>query len=262
MTGLVSRWRKEVWRQSCRLPLAATCECVICGHRLRRYLPYRNGLSGMSPLMRGLDVIGSDVENFECPWCGAHDRERHLYLYMHATGLLPVASGARILHFAPERHLGRILAGGGPAQYIRGDLFPASPDIDRLDITAIAYPDDCFDLVLANHVMEHVPDDMTALAEVRRVLKSGGYAILQTPYSPRLTSTWSDPGIATAEARHLAYGQEDHVRLYGSDIFARFAAAGFESRVATHDALLPNVVAARYGVNAREPFMLFRKPVI
>jgi SAM-dependent methyltransferase len=214
----------------------------------------------MSPLMRALDVVGSDVENFECPWCGAHDRERHLFLYLRATGLLPVSTGARILHCAPERHLSRILANDRPAQYVRGDLFPTSPDIERLDITAIAYPDDNFDLVLANHVMEHVPDDMKALAEIRRVLKPGGNAILQTPYSVRLERSWSDPGIATAEARQLAFGQEDHVRLYGNDIFARFAAAGFESRVASHEALLPNVDAARYGVNPHEPFMLFRKP--
>jgi SAM-dependent methyltransferase len=214
----------------------------------------------MSPLMRALDVVGSDVENFECPWCGAHDRERHVLLYLRAAELLPLGTGTSILHFAPERHLARVLAEAKPALYVQGDLHPASPQIERLDITAIPYADNSFDLLLANHVMEHVPEDARALSEVLRVLKPGGYAVLQTPYSARLTSSWTDPGIDTDEARFWAFGQEDHVRLYGRDIFARFAAAGFESRVAAHADLLPGVDAVRFGVNEREPFMLYRKP--
>lgn len=214
----------------------------------------------MSPLLRALDIVGSDIENFECPWCGAHDRERHLFLFMRAAGLLPLPAGSNVLHFAPERHLARIMAEGRPDRYVRGDLFPTSPEIERIDITAIPYPDDTFDLVLANHVMEHVPDDMRGLAEVRRVLKPGGHAVLQTPYSARLINSWSDPGIDSDDARFLAFGQEDHVRLYGRDIFERFAAAGLESCVGTHADLLPDRDAVRFGVNPREPFMLFRKP--
>lgn len=260
ISSAIAEGRQNLLRLRSRLAIRGPAECVICHRCFGRFLPYRTGLAGMSPLMGALDVIGSDVENYECPWCGAHDRERHLFLYLRAAGLLPVAADARILHFAPERHLARILAEGMPAQYVRGDLFPTSPQIERLDITAIAYPDDNFDLVLANHVMEHVPDDMRALTELRRVLKPGAYAVLQTPYSASLVNSWSDPGINTASARQLAFGQEDHVRLYGRDIFTRFAAAGFEARVATHRELLPRVDTVRFGVNEREPFMLFRKP--
>lgn len=214
----------------------------------------------MSPLLRALNIVGSDVDNFECPWCGAHDRERHLFLYLRETGLLAELAGRDILHFAPERHLSRLIAGAAPARYVRGDLFPSSPDIERLDITAIPFSDGSFDLVLANHVMEHVADDLRALAEVRRVLRPGGRAILQTPFSTKLCHSWSDPGIDTDEARFLAYGQEDHVRLYGRDIFERFAAIGFEAAVGYHEALLPGVSGARHGVNVDEPFMLFRRP--
>lgn len=252
---------KAVWRLLARLPRLQRRECVVCGHRLGRFLPYRAGSAGMSPLTRALGVIGSDVDHFECPWCGAHDRERHLVLYLRAKRLLPLPAGLCILHFAPERHLAGILADSGPERYVRGDLFPAAPTVEKIDITAIAYPDATFDLVLANHVLEHVPDDARALAEVWRVLKPGGHAVLQTPYSGRLINSWSDPGIDTDEARRIAFGQEDHVRLYGRDIFGRIAAAGFESQVALHDELLPQVDPVRYGVNRREPFMLFRKPM-
>lgn len=259
VSSAISEGRHKLLRLWSRLAAHGSCECVICRHRFGRFLPYRNGRAGMSPLLRVLDIVGSDVENFECPWCGAHDRERHLFLYLRETGLLARLAGRDILHFAPERQLSRLLAEVAPARYVRCDLFPSSPDIARIDITAIPFADASFDLVLANHVMEHVADDRQALAEVRRVLRSGGQAILQTPYSARLHHSWSDPGIDTNEARFLAHGQEDHVRLYGCDIFDRFAAAGFEAVIGRHEMLLPGMSGARFGVNTSEPFMLFRK---
>jgi len=93
-----------------------------------------------------------------------------------------------------------------PARYIKCDLYPGTPEVERVDMLAIPYPDETFDLVIANHVLEHVTDDARALEEVRRVLKPGGYAILQTPFSPKLHSTWSDEGIDNDQARLQAYG--------------------------------------------------------
>jgi len=97
------------------------------------------------------------------------------------------------------------------------------------------------------------------LSEIHRVLKPGGMAILQTPYSSRLHRTWQDAGIDTPEARLQAYGQEDHVRLFGRDIFDRIVAAGFRSDVRLHSELLADVDPDIAGVNAAEPFFLFRK---
>jgi hypothetical protein len=75
-----------------------------------------------------------------------------------------------------------------------------------------------------------------------------------------LRRTWSDPGIDTDEARLQAYGQEDHVRLFGSDIFERFAAPFFEPEIRQHADLLADYDPIRHGVNSAEPFFLFRKP--
>lgn len=69
--------------------------CVLCEHKVWRFMPYRRGVRSVSPLMRALDVVGSDVEHFECPRCGSHDRERHLALYMRAVGMFDRLSGAR-----------------------------------------------------------------------------------------------------------------------------------------------------------------------
>ena len=49
------------------------------------------------------------------------------------------------------------------------------------------------------------------------------------------------------------------MRLYGSDIFARFESAGLASRVRTHAELLAQHDAYYNGVNPREPFFLFQK---
>lgn len=44
----------------------------------------------------------------------------------------------------------------------------------KLDIQDIPFPDECFDIVIANHMLYHVPDLQKAISEVRRVLKNGG----------------------------------------------------------------------------------------
>lgn len=239
------------------VPRPARRECVLCGHRVGRFMPYRGGRCTLPPLMRALEMIGSDVDNFECPRCGAHDRERHLLLYLQSSGLLASLPSLRILHFAPEWNLSRRIAEMVPVQYVKCDLYPGTADVQRVDIQAMPYADATFDMVIANHVLEHVGDDLKAVSEVARVLKPGGCAVLQTPYSDMLERTWSDPGIISDVARLQAYGQEDHLRLFGRDIFLRFSQFGLASRVSTHAELLEGSQPDLLGVNPREPFFLF-----
>lgn len=234
--------------------------CVLCGKRLSWFLPYRNGVASVPALIRELDLIGSDVSNFTCPWCFSHDRERHLFLYMQATGFLPDLDGRDVLHFAPEARLSRVIASAGTSRYVRCDLHPVEADVVHVDILAIPFADESFDLVIANHVLEHVADDRKALSEIRRVLRKDGSAILQTPYCNRLHHTWEDPGIDDDRARLQACGQEDHVRLYGRDIFQRFAACGLAPRIRQHADLLGDIDVVSLGVNPREPFMMFQRP--
>lgn len=252
--------RGAITRTLAALPLGAHHQCCLCGRRVRRFLPYRHGGPGLPAVLKEQDVIGSDTDNFECPACGCHDRERHLLLYLRASGLLPTLRGARVLHFAPEAHLRHTIAAAQPAEYVLADLYPREPGVQRLDMTAIDHPDQCFDLVIANHVLEHVADDGRALREILRVLRPGGHAILQTPYANRLAAKFEDATITTEAARLQAYGQEDHCRLYGADLPAHILSFGFLSKVGTHRALLPDVDAAAAGVNEREPFLLFARP--
>lgn len=241
------------------IPFGAGCHCNICNRRVQRFLPYRGGLADVPAMIRQLDVIGSDVENYECPNCGCHDRERHLLMYLIASGELIKMNGAKILHLAPERHLQRFIRGAMPIEYVRADLYPDQPGVDRIDLHAVPYPAEYFDFVLANHVLEHVNDDLLALHEVYRILRFGGRAILQTPYSNVLTRVFEDPGIASVEARLQAYGQEDHCRLYGKNISQRFETVGLRSLMMSHRKILNNIDPIKWGVNINEPFFLFEK---
>lgn len=236
------------------------CHCVMCGHRVWRFMPYMRGSAGAPELMLVMNVVGSNPDRFECPRCGAHDRERHLLMYLEKTSLLAGMRDKSVLHFAPEKRLARRIAGNGPARYVLCDLYPSTPDVQRVDMLEMQFEDQSFDLVIANHVLEHVNDDLRALGEIHRVLKQGGYAILQTPYSAKLHHTWQDPGIDDDAARLQAYGQSDHVRLFGRDIFARFASVGLLSCVRQHDEVLAGVDATVQGINPHEPLFLFRRP--
>jgi SAM-dependent methyltransferase len=249
----------KIQKLMARIPLGAARECVLCERRVGRFLPYRGGWQAVPPAMRALDVIGSDLDHYQCPACGCNDRERHLWFYLRAAGLLEALRGKSLLQFAPEPRLTAVIERAGPARHVRGDLFPSAPGVEKIDMLAIGYPDESFDFVMANHVLEHVDDDARALAELWRVLKPGGRAVLQTPFSQVLERTVSDPAVTTAEARLERYGQSDHVRLYGRDIFARFASAGFVSRVVSHAVALPGIDPLRFGVNRHEPFFLFER---
>lgn len=242
-----------------RMPMMAKYRCNVCDHRVWKFLPYGRGSKSAPAFMRAINLTGSDLDNFECPWCGATDRERHLLMYMRAAGLVDTLAGKEILHFAPEARIARIVAAQMPARHIKADLYPGTPDIERVDMLEIPYPAESFDLVIANHVLEHVSDDLRALQELRRILKVGGHAILQTPFSSRLHTTWCDRGIDDDQSRLQAYGQEDHVRLFGKDIFDRVVSSGLTSKVQGHDELLPEVNARTFGVNRSEPFFLFER---
>lgn len=234
------------------------CYCVLCGHRVWRFLPYRDNV--YAELLASLRLVGSDVRCFACPRCGSHDRERHLLLYLQATGLLSSMAGKVVVHFAPERRLSHKIAAQNLRSYVRCDLFPSRAGIDRVDLLAMPFPKASVDVLIANHVLEHVSDDMDAVKEICRVLVPGGIAILQTPYSPTLERTFEDPEIREPLHRLRAYGQEDHVRLFGGDVFDRIGKSGLVPETCAHATVLREIDHVEFGVNPEEPFFLFRKP--
>ena len=101
----------------------------------------------------------------------------------------------------------------------------------QMDLAHIPFPDGTFDAIICNHVLEHIVDDLKAMAELHRVLKPGGWSILQVPISLSLRTTYEDFSIATPKEREEAFGQNDHVRIYGQDYVSRLERAGFKVNV-------------------------------
>ena len=85
-----------------------------------------------------------------------------------------------------------------------------------------------FNAIICYHVLEHIEDDSKAMAELFRVLKPGGWAILQTPIDDEREETFEDFSITSPKERKKIFGQEDHVRIYGKDYFKRLRKVGFD----------------------------------
>ena len=200
-------------------------ECPFCGGHFRRFLP-----GGVDvPVWKEKNVIsGGYRSNVICPRCDSFDRERAIYLYIkNKTGLLcKNRKKLRILHVAPDRQLQRIFMSCPSIDYRSADI--SSPlAMDKVDIAKFKYEDNSFDVIICCHVLEHVPDDRKAMSELYRVLKPGGWAILQVPISLSLEKTYEDPTVATPKERERAFGQCDHFRMYGRDYIDRLESAGF-----------------------------------
>lgn len=231
--------------------------CVICERRVVAFLPWRGGSAAAPPLMQALHMVGSDLDHFACPRCGANDRDRHLRLYFEHSEIVNRLRGARILHFAPEAPLVRWIAKMQPVKHVLADLHPVQAAIERMNLEAIPFDTKSFDIVIANHVLEHVDDLDRATSEIARVLAPGGIAILQTPWCRGLASTLEDSTVQSPEARLALYGQQDHVRLFGRDIHARIAMGGLQAKPMSHATLLADIDPDVYGVNPEEDLMLF-----
>ena len=193
-----------------------------------------------------------------CPRCLSLPRHRLLWLYLHEMTDLFSGRPMRLLHIAPEISFYLALRQRPGLDYLPADL--DSPlAAERIDATDIPYPDNSFDAILCNHVLEHIPDDRAAMAEFYRVLRPGGWAILQSPLDTALAVTYEDPAIVTADERHRAYGHDDHRRLYGRDYADRLTEAGFEIRI---DPFLMQIAPAdrgRWGLPDHEDIYFCRK---
>jgi SAM-dependent methyltransferase len=235
--------------------------CCICRHDVEQWLPHPHR-ERFSEFIHLVETIGSDLAVYQCPHCRCTDRDRHLWLYLQAAGIRQAIPGARVLHLAPEAHLERLIDALAPARYVRGDLHPTRAGHLRIDAEQLPFAAGDFDLIICNHVLEHVASPQRALSEFHRCLVPGGVLIAQTPYSSRLKTTLEVDGPVSPEFAHRFYGQEDHVRLFGNDIERYFRAAGFDGQLLRHESLLPDVDAQHSGCNAREPLFAFWRPSV
>lgn len=216
--------------------------CPVCGKNFRKFMPYGYG-----------DVR----DNALCPGCMSLERHRLMWLYMtRETDFF--RSTPKVLHIAPERcfmkRLGKMLGG----DYITADLESPLAKV-KMDIQDIPFEDNSFDVVLCNHVLEHIEDDRKAMREMFRVMRPGGWGIMLVPLNPQRETTYEDASITSPEARKEAFRQYDHVRDYGLDYPDRLAEAGFEVEAINYASGFPPEEAAKYSLGCDTLFVV-RKP--
>lgn len=185
-------------------------ECPICEKSFRKFLPYGN---------KGAD-------NRLCPNCLSLERHRLLWLYFKSKTKI-FNDKLSLLHIAPEQPYISRFKKLENLDYTTADLVSPIADV-KTDIRDMVFDNEKFDIVICNHVLEHIDKEQVAMKEVLRVLKKGGFAILQVPIDYNRDVTYEDASITSPAEREKHFGQYDHLRVYGKDYSKRLTKAGFE----------------------------------
>jgi SAM-dependent methyltransferase len=215
-------------------------ECPVCQSQFKRFLPYGR-------IAR---------ENALCPSCLALERHRLMWLFLKEktdffTGEL------KVLHVAPEHCFIDRFEALPNLDYITADIESPLAKV-KMDVHSIPFPDNSFDVVFCNHVLEHVDDDILACSEFNRVLKSDGWGILQSPVYP-LEKTIEDKTITDPAEREKLFGQRDHVRKFGKDYAERLRKSGLQIEESQFVNDLPAELINRYALAPDEVIIVCKK---
>ncbi len=153
--------------------------------------------------------------------------ERHRLLWLYLKQETPFFTDKlKVLHFAPEQAFYKRFRKLPNLEYTTTDLLSPLADV-KADICDLPFEDNSFDLILCNHVLEHIPDDRKAMQELFRVLRPGGWGVFQIPQDLTREKTFEDDSITDKKERAMIFGQYDHVRVYGRDYFDTLRSVGF-----------------------------------
>lgn len=186
--------------------------CPVCEKSFQKFLPYGR----INPR-----------ENALCPNCMSLERHRLMWMYLKDRTKF-FEKSFHVLHIAPEACFIKRFEKIHGDHYITADIESPLAKV-KMDIHQIPFEQNTFDAVLCNHVLEHVRDDIKAISEINRVLKPGGFAILQVPFfNPVGPATLEDATITDKRQREKIFGQDDHVRKYGEDYPDRIKKGGLQ----------------------------------
>lgn len=205
--------------------------CPVCEKSFRKFKSYR-------------PHQGNEAK---CPFCGALERHRLVWLYFKLKTDLFSDTPKKMLHIAPERCFQKRLKNHLKKNYITADLTDSRAQL-KMDITNIKFPDNYFDIIYCSHVLEHVQDDRKAISEFYRILKPEGWTVLMVPIEAE--KTFEDPLIMDPAERLKIFGQEDHVRIYGKDFIDRIEESGFNVQIITATDLLAEDDLIRMGLTS------------
>ncbi len=215
-------------------------QCPVCEHSYSKFLPYGR-------IAR---------PNALCPNCLALERHRLMWLFLQEKTDFFTAK-LRVLHIAPEHCFIERFEALSNLDYITADIESPLAKV-KMDVHDIPFPDNSFDVVFCNHVLEHVTDDLQACSEFNRVLKPTGWGILQSPVY-NLEKTLDDNSITDAAERERIFGQRDHVRKYGKDYAARLRSSGIKIEENHFVKELDPVLVSKFALPIDETIFVCRK---
>ena len=218
-------------------------ECNICGWQGKKFLD------------ANLDY-GLIKENDICPSCESVSRHRFVFIYLQK--LFPKNKNLKILHISPEISLQKFIQSHQKADYLSIDLNPEAA-MQAENLENLSFPDKNFDLIICNHVLEHVTDDKRAIQEIFRVTKENGLAIISVPIDIHRQQTYENENIKSPEERIKHFWYQDHLRLYGLDFSQRLATTGF--KVDTHFSLdeYKKRFIDRHGLGGKHVYLCYKK---
>lgn len=186
------------------------------------------------------------------------ERHRLLWLYLkNETDFFN--KELKLLHFAPEQAFYKRFKKLKNITYTTTDLNSPLADV-HADICQLPFKDNEFDVIFCNHVLEHIPDDTKAMQELFRVMKPGGWGILQIPQDVTRKTTFEDDSITDPTERTKIFGQYDHVRVYGLNYFDKLSSIGFKVEAIDYTATLTEEEVKKYCLAKGELLPVCKKP--
>jgi len=194
-----------------------------------------------------------------CTYCCSLPRQRVICHWLANNFTAGKSTGQQNILFAPEPCVMKYLKRAN-IPFKTSDLFRKGCDL-QIDLCDIRLPDSSQDLLICNHILEHVPDDRLAISELARVLTNTGTLLVIVPMDLDMETTKEsdiDPSLsprAKAQARTEQFGQQDHVRLFGRDLQGKLEA---DFNVTVYDGSQENEkVMPKYGPFALDVNLLY-----
>ncbi len=200
---------------------------------------------------------GQQRNNVLSPSTLSLERHRLLWLYLQRETDF-FSAPLKVLHFAPEQAFYKRFRNQKNLDYTTTDLLSPLADV-KADICNLPFQDNTYDVILCNHVLEHIGDDTRAMQELYRVLKPGGMGIFQVPQRLDLKNTFEDDSITNRKQRAEIFGQYDHVRIYGADYFDKLRSIGFKVTEADYTRTLGPEAVQKYCLAPGEIIPVCRK---